>query len=177
MSKRSPLTPAEKKQILKMHGDGYTQLMIANQVGVHRHSVANVVAKAGDATPTELRAEIARLKGELAKRDKEVAALRRVKGPDVASALRPRTAETRVAPTSGELRALSASTPPRAAPPEVAAAGVEAVLYWHVLEAERHRGEHPVPCGPFGGWTEVRMQAWLARSRRELAGVEEVFCP
>jgi transposase-like protein len=177
MSKRSPLTPAERKQILKMHGDGYTQLMIANHVGVHRHSVANVVAKAGDATPTELRAEIARLKGELAKRDKELAALRRVKGPDVAAALRPRTAEARVALTSGELRALSASTPPRDAPPEVAAAGVEAVLYWHVLEAERHLGEYPVPCAPFGGWTEVRMRAWLAQKRGELEGVAGGFGP
>lgn len=177
MSKRSPLTPAERKLILKMHGDGYTQLMIANQVGVHRHTVASVVAKAGGATPTELRAEIARLKGELVKRDAEVLALRRAKGPDVAAALRPVVAAARVAPTPAELRALSASTPPRHAPPEVAAAGIEAVLYWHVLEAERHLGEHPVPCGPFGGWTEIRMRVWLARRREELAGLAGSSCP
>ena len=176
-SKRSPLTPAERKQILKIHGDGFTQLMIANQVGVHRHGVGNVVAKAGDATPADLRAEIARLKGELVKRDAELAALRRVKGPEVAPALRPVVARAKAGPTPAEVRALSAATPPREAPVDVQAAGIEAILRWHMWKAERHLGQHPVPCGPYGWWTEVRMRVWLARRRGQLAGVEEEFRP
>lgn len=163
MSKRSPLTPAKRKQILKMHGDGYTQLMIANQVGVHRHSVANVVAKAGDATPAELRTEIARLKVELAKRDAEMAALRRRGAVQVEAALGLPAAAAQRTPTptptpAAQRKALSADTPPRPAPPEVAAQGTAALIKWRALEIQRLRDAMPVPYGPYQGWSEVKMR-------------------
>ena len=178
MSKRSPLTPAERKQILKMHGDGYTQLMIANHVGVHRHSVANVVAKAGDASPAELRAEIARLKAELAKRDAELETLRRRGTARVVAALGlPTAAEQRPLTPAEQRRALSADTPPRPAPPEVAAHGIAALAQWRALEIQRHRDAMPVPYGPYHGWSEVKMRVWLAEGRAELAGLAASFHP
>ena len=160
MSKRSPLTPAERKQILKMHGDGYTQLMIANQVGVHRHSVANVLAKAGDATPAELRAENARLKVELVKRDAEVLALRRGMGaaPSVAAALRPVLAVARAVPSAAGRRAQSTGTPPRDPPDSVSSRGLTAMSRWYALEKERQSNGYPLPDGPYHGWTEVQMR-------------------
>lgn len=168
MSKRSPLTPAERKQILKMHGDGYTQLMIANHVGVHRHSVANVIARSADPTPAELRAEVAQLKAELAARDAELLALRRLVVPAVqggrrvAEGLAPRGPAT-----ADERRALSLATAPRPAPPEVAERGLGAMTRWWGLEKERQRCGYPLPMGPYHGWTEVRMRAELAGLKRE----------
>jgi hypothetical protein len=174
MSKRSPLTPAERKQILKMHGDGYTQLMIANQVGVHRHSVANVIARSAESTPAELREQIAQLKAELAARNAELLALRRLVVPAVqggrrvAEGLAPWTAAS-----ADERRALSLATAPRPAPSEVAERGLVAMTRWWGLEKERQRCGYPLPMGPYHGWTEVRMRAELAGVKwdgRELTG-------
>jgi hypothetical protein len=178
MSNRGPLSPETRKQILKMHRDGYTQLMIADRVGVHRHSVANVIARSAVATPAELREQIAQLKAELAARDVEVAELRRLgaalgQGPRlVAGALEP------PAPSSSAARrAKSQATPPRPAPAEVASAGLAPITTWWRLEQERQRCGYPLPDGPNRGWSEVQARAWLARMNGEAPGLPGSFCP
>lgn len=142
--------------------------MIANHVGVHRHSVANVIARSADPTPAELREQIAQLKAELAVRDAEVSALRRLVVPAVQSGRR--VAEglaPRGLASADERRALSLATGPRPSPPEVAERGLVAMTRWWRLEKERQRCGYPLPMGVYHGWTEVQMRAVLAGLKRE----------
>lgn len=62
-------------------------------------------------------------------------------------------------PSREERRAESAVTPPRAPPAWVASRGLDAMARWYGLEKERQSNGYPLPCGPYHGWTEVRMRA------------------
>lgn len=62
-------------------------------------------------------------------------------------------------PNAAERRAQSAVTPPRAPPDWVCSRGLNAMAKWYALEKERQSNGYPLPCGPYHGWTEVRMRA------------------
>ena len=57
------------------------------------------------------------------------------------------------------------------------ASGLEAVFHWQALEVQRHAQALPVPWGPYGGSTEVKMRVWLAERQKESGRVAVSFCP
>ena len=135
---------------------------IAKRVGVHRHTVANVLDRGLSPKTTQLRAQIAQLTAELVESDRDNAALRReVAQLRKAGELGEATRAVPRAPSRAERRENSLATPPRTPPAWVVERGLDAMARWYGLEKERQRGGHPLPCGPYHGWTEVKMRVWL----------------
>ncbi len=137
---------------------------IAKRVGVHRHTVANVLDRGLAPKTTQQRAQIAELTVALTERDRDNAALRReVAQLRTAGQLGQATMAVPRAPSESERRAQSQATPPRSPPAWVLDHGLSAFAEWYRLEAERQRDGYPLPSGPFCGWTEVHMREWLKK--------------
>lgn len=61
-------------------------------------------------------------------------------------------------PSAADRRAESAVTPPRDPPDWVSSRGLNVMAQWYALEKERQSNGYPLPCGPYHGWTEVRLR-------------------
>lgn len=162
MANNRPLPSEKRLTIAELHSNGWAAVDIAKRVGVHRHTVANVLDRGQTPKTTQLRAKIAELATALAERDRDIAALRReVAQLRTAGQLGQSTMAVPHAPTAAERRALSTGTPPRSPPAWVTDHGLEAIAAWYRLEAERQREGYPLPSGPYHGWAEVQMRARL----------------
>jgi lambda repressor-like predicted transcriptional regulator len=162
MASNRPLPSEKRRSIAQLHSDGWAAVDIAKRVGVHRHTVANVLDRGQAPKTTQLRAQIAELTAAVAERDRDNAALRReVAQLRSAGQLGQATMAVPRAPTPAERRAQSQATPPRSPPAWVIDHGLTAFAEWYRLEAERQRDGYPVPSGPYHGWTEVKMRVWL----------------
>ena len=162
MANNRPLPSEKRRAIAQLHSEGWAAVDIAKRVDVHRHTVANVLDRGLSPKTTQLRSQIAQLTAELAERDRDNAALRReVAQLRKAGELGEATRAVPRAPSAAERREDSLATPPRPPPDWVAECGLNALAEWYRAEAVRHRDGMPLPCGPFHGWSEVRLRSWL----------------